>query len=235
MKKIILLMMIVLCSNLTIASPIILSVECEKQMSACELYQDAELGDIVTYHGSIVDKLVINEDKVKKATLKDDSGKTLVSVLLKDEYKGQLEKLTQNAIGKRLLIVIDGHVIGFPQIREKIDGGAFMISLGEKQSSFKEKLKWLQAMTELTQERENATKKEEVLKYVVVTGILFIVALIYAFLPVSPKKQGASFAQNSPHVESHVGQPIRPLDHARTEYDPNYSQVMEEDLSEIKK
>ena len=230
MKAIFLIFTIVFSVNVFSKSKVILARECMPTEASCELYKDNKNENRV-YHGSIMDKMTIGENEVDSAMISKRDGATIINISLKERSQSRLSDLTKESINKRLLIVVDGTVLSSPFVKEEITGGAFQISFPEGDADFKEKLSWLYSLSDLTKDRKELTKKNEVMKYVIVTSIFFIIALLYAFRPVNKKVvKGSPFAKKSPTIDKHDGQPIRPLDHARSEYDSNYNQVIEEDL-----
>lgn len=236
MKLIILTLLLLTLGNTSANEEILIVRECDPIESSCDLFSDYDLSTTKKHHGSIGDRLTITYGEIKSATINEANGATVISITLDKKVSSSLEALTEKSLNKRIFIIVENTVLSMPLVREKIKGGVFQISLPKNDSNFREKLKWLNPLIKMTKDREIKSKETEVTRYLLVTGALFFLAGIYAFLPRGQKKGKPSpFSKNSPTVGANHNLQVRPIDHARTEYDPNYNQVIEEDLSDLEK
>lgn len=73
---------------------------------------------------------VVNASHVKKAEVTENaiSKQKEISVTLNDEGRDRFAKVTKDAIGKRMAVVINGKIVQAPVIRSPITGGKFVIS-----------------------------------------------------------------------------------------------------------
>ena len=125
-----------------------------------------------------IPSLVLNKVDFKSARIQTyDNSEQAIYLELKKVAADKFEKITEENIGKKLMVVLNGEILTAPVIKDVIRGGK--INLNGKQVTFWKEIPWLQELIKESYDRSG----HSVMVYVIVALAVSIGAFVFILLP----------------------------------------------------